>query len=242
MEAVDHFASPDERISLADSAYQIVRDKILKGDLPLGSALSRRKLAAELGMSLLPLSEALQRLENEGLVESRPRIGTRVCLPNPKDIRERYQVREALESHAARLFAERATARDRSELQKMAESMDAMFNQCAAGGTDPDFLYAIHSYHSQLHLKIAEATGCGELRDAIEKNHILIFNWLYDVASRRPPLPPRFHRDLVEALCAGDPEEADRAMRRHIRHGVDFVAQGIRPDAPAKSVAIEPIR
>jgi DNA-binding GntR family transcriptional regulator len=177
--------------------------------LALGAAVSRRKLAAELNMSLLPVSEALQKLENDGLVESRPRIGTRVCSPSPKDIRERYQVREALESQAARLFAEKASMRERLELQKMAENMDAMFNQCARGSANPDFLYAVHSLHMQLHLRIAECTGCRALISAVEKNQVLVFNWLYDVASCRPALPPRFHGDLIEATCNGSPEDAD---------------------------------
>ena len=60
-------------------------------------------------MSLLPVAEAIQRLATDGLVESRPRIGTRVCLPTAQDIRERYEVREALESQSARLFAEKAS-------------------------------------------------------------------------------------------------------------------------------------
>ena len=51
----------------------LIRDRILKGEIPLGAELSRRKLAAELGMSLLPVAEGLQRLENDELVESRPR-------------------------------------------------------------------------------------------------------------------------------------------------------------------------
>src|SRR5713226_1842843 len=89
------------RMSLSGNAYLVIRDRILAGELPLGASLSRRKLAAELGMSMLPVAEALQRLENDGLVESRPRVGTRVCLPTAGEIRERYEVREALESQAA---------------------------------------------------------------------------------------------------------------------------------------------
>ena len=83
-------------------------------------------------MSLLPVAEAFQLLESEGLVESRPRVGTRVCLPSAEDIRERYEIREALETQSARLFAQRASTRDRLDLERMAEDMDAMFNRCAA--------------------------------------------------------------------------------------------------------------
>jgi DNA-binding GntR family transcriptional regulator len=225
-------ANQDDRLSLSERAYITIRDQILKGELPLGAALSRRKLAARLGMSMLPVAEALQRLENDGVVESRPRIGTRVCSPTAQDIRERYEVREALESQAARLFAEKASARERQELHAMAEQMDAMFNRCAKGEKDREFLYSVQSYHAQLHFRIAECTGCSALHRTIEKNHILIFNWLYDVAARRPPLPPRFHRDLIAALSTGDPEHADRAMRQHIRHGLDDIIRAIGPNSP----------
>jgi DNA-binding GntR family transcriptional regulator len=224
-------SAAQERTSLSEQAYTLIRDRILKGDIPLGAALSRRKLAAELGMSLLPVAEALQRLENDELVESRARVGTRVCLPTAEDIRERYEIREALESQAARLFAERASARDRLELEKMAERMDAMFNRCADAKNDRDFLFAVQSYHSEFHLRIAEGTHCRALRQTIEKNHVLIFNWLFDVATARPPLPPRFHRDLMDAINQGKPEEADRAMRRHIRYGLDTIVNMIGPRA-----------
>src|SRR5205085_10443316 len=102
-----------DRVSLSEHAYYVIRERILKGEIALGAPLSRRKLAVELGMSLLPVAEALQALESDGLVESRPRVGTRVCLPNADEIRERYEIREALESQAARLYAERATTRDK---------------------------------------------------------------------------------------------------------------------------------
>jgi DNA-binding GntR family transcriptional regulator len=217
---------------LSDQAYQVIRERILKGEIPLGAPLSRRKVAAELGMSLLPVSEAFQSLESDGLVESRPRVGTRVCFPTAHEIRERYEVREALESQSARLYAQRATAAQRREMQKMAEHMDALFNH-SAGSTrrDRDVLYAVHDYHLQFHLRIAEAADCRTLQTMIEKNHVLIFNWLFDVAARRPDLPPQFHRELVEALNRGDEEAADRAMRAHVRYGLDAIVDTLSPRA-----------
>src|SRR4051794_2926175 len=93
-----------DSVSLSEHAYYVIRERILKGEIALGDPLSRRKLAAELGMSLLPVAEALQQLESDGLVESRPRVGTRVCLPTEEEVRERYEIREALETQAARLY------------------------------------------------------------------------------------------------------------------------------------------
>src|SRR5712691_7522268 len=109
-----------ETPSLAAEAYATVRQRILRGELALGQVISRRKLAAELGMSFLPVSEALLRLECEGLLESRPRAGTRVRIPSREDVRGHYVVREALEVQAGMLFAQVATTAERSELRKLA--------------------------------------------------------------------------------------------------------------------------
>ena len=61
----------------------------------------------------------------------------------------------------------------------------------------------------------------------IERNHVLIFNWLFDVAASRPPLPQRFHRDLIDSLNSGTVDAADRAMRKHVRHGLDKIVDAL---------------
>jgi DNA-binding FadR family transcriptional regulator len=70
-------------------------------------------------MSFLPVSEALERLEVEGLLESGPRAGTRVSIPSRDDVHGHFVLREALEGQAAILFAGRATAAERGELSKL---------------------------------------------------------------------------------------------------------------------------
>src|SRR6266545_5650594 len=114
-----------ETPSLAAEAYNVVRQRMLRGELVLGQPISRRKLAAELGMSFLPVSEALLRLEVEGLLESRPRAGTRVRIPTKNDVRGHFIVREALEMQAASLFAQTASRSERAELRKLAARVDA---------------------------------------------------------------------------------------------------------------------
>jgi DNA-binding GntR family transcriptional regulator len=218
-------------VSLAEQAYQNIRGRILRGAIPLGAPLSRRRLAAELGMSLLPVAEALQALESDGLVESRPRVGTRVCMPTAEEIRERYEVREALESQAARLYSVHSTAREKRELLRASQHLDDMFQRAAAGSEDREFLFAVHNAHMRFHLRLAELARCAVLRAMIEKNHVLVFNWLFDIAASRPALPVNFHRDLTEALNLGDPESADRAMRSHVRYGLQEVVHAIGPRA-----------
>ncbi len=203
--------------SLSQQAYDLIRASILKGELPLGCPLSRRKLAEQLGMSFLPVSEALQRLEGEGLVESRPRVGTRVRVPTSQDIRGHYVIREALETQSARLYAEKSSPIERQELREMAIRLDAMY-------ADPKKdLFETFSFHERLHRRIAECTGCPMLVEAIEKSHILILNWHYNSASHFRDLPLRWHQELIKALNTGDPAKADAKMREHVRYGMEEV-------------------
>jgi DNA-binding GntR family transcriptional regulator len=214
-------------VSLTDRAYYTVRERILRGSLPPGTALSRRKLAEELGVSFLPISEALQRLERDGLLESRPRAGTRVRIPTPGEVRGRYVVREALEAQSARLCCERAVFQERLELRRMAEQLDTLDARASDGQSDADFLYVIHQHHADLHLQIAECARCPELKEAIEKNQVLIYNWFYDVASHRLSLPRGFHAELIEPIVGENPEAADKAMRAHVRYGLEGLVQAV---------------
>jgi DNA-binding GntR family transcriptional regulator len=214
-------------LSLADDAYFAIRDQILRGQLRPGMPLSRRRLALELRMSLLPVSNALRRLEEDGLLESRARAGTRVRVPTEREVRELYDLREALESQSSRLFAERATPEQRLELRRLAEQMDVLFNRLAANGEDSEFSFAVHSQHVRFHMRIAEYAGSRLLEQMIERQHVLILNWLFDVAGRRTALPQGFHARLAEALVSGDPEKAEAAMRAHVRYGLVEVSSQI---------------
>lgn len=230
-------ANSGSRATLADEAYYAIRDLILRGKLPLGAIVSRRQLATKLGMSMLPVAEAAQRLESEGLLESKPQVGTRVRIPTEQFVRDRFVVREALECQSARLFAERATLEQKHELRLMAEQMDTLFSRLAAGNGDADFTFAVHGYHFQLHMRIAEYSGCVELQQLIQRNNVLVFNWLYDLATDPIVQTPRFHQELAEVLSGTDPRAADEAMRLHVRHGVDATVQavcGLRPVVESK--------
>ncbi len=76
-------------------------------------------------MSFLPVSEALMRLEFEGLPESRPRADTRVRIPSGEDVRGHYAVREALEVQD-RLFAVSAAPEEKAELMRLAVRVDSL--------------------------------------------------------------------------------------------------------------------
>ena len=177
-----------------------------------------RSLAEELGMSLLPISEALQRLESAGLIESRPRAGTRVRIPPKKEVLERYLLREALESQAARLFSVNAVAKEREDLKRGGEQLDKLYAICDEGDAEPEFIYSVRLKHVRLHLRIAEGGRCGLLRAAIEHEHEMMYTLLADRAAQIQPLPPGYHASLAEAVASTDMMRADKAAREHIRY------------------------
>ncbi len=215
---------------LWNKAYFRIRERILRGEISPGEALSARRLAAEFGMSLLPISQAFRQLESEKLLESRPRAGTRVRIPQPEEIRGRCIVREALEAQSARLCSANATMKERVELMRLAEQLDTLYDRFGRGGSDSELQYAVHTLHFELHMRIAEYARCEELKDAIEKNQVLIYNWFFDLATNRRTLPAGFHAQLLQVVTGSDPIAADEAMRSHVQYGVpELLEQNVLP-------------
>jgi DNA-binding GntR family transcriptional regulator len=210
-----------EQSSLAAEAYGIVRERILRGEIALGQVISRRKLAAELSMSFLPVSEALLRLEFEGLLESRPRAGTRVRIPSPEDVKGHYVVREALEVQAAMRFAQAATAGERAELRKLAQRVDALSMQ-----SDRAVYLTVHQ---KLHARIAQCARCPALLDAIERTHALASIWFCVMRQPQPGDSPTRHSELIEAVCGSDPLAASEAVRQHIAVGMERSLDVLQP-------------
>lgn len=215
---------------LWNKAYYRIRERILRGELNPGEALSARRLAEEFGMSLLPISQAFRQLESEKLLESRPRAGTRVRIPQPEEIRGRCIVREALEAQSARLCSLNATMKERIELMRLAEQLDTLYDRFGQSGSDQELQYAVHTLHFELHMRIAEYARCEELKDAIEKNQVLIYNWFFDLATNRRTLPVGFHAQLLQIVTGSDAIAADEAMRAHVQYGVpDLIEQTALP-------------
>ena len=180
-------------------------------------------------MSVVPITEALQQLETEGLVESWPRVGTRVRIPSPHDVRGHYVVREALESQAARLFSRMASKEQREEIIRLGNALDENYQRLGNEPISSDKHIQLHEEHFRFHMRIAECSGHNVLSQAIERHQILTFNWLYDTAANRIHLPPRHHGALAEVLAQHDPEKADAAMRTHVMYGCEELVRRFEP-------------
>lgn len=207
-------------VPLSAEAYNSVRRRILSGRLKLGQVISRRTLASEMGMSFLPVSEALLRLETEGLIESRPRAGTRVRIPTREDVIGHYVVREALEVEAARIFAKTMPLEGVDSLHRLAIKLDHV--------TPDEDRLQYSTLHEKVHSKIAAYAGCPALCEAIEKTHALASAWMC-VGPSHHSGPTRRHQLLVEALISGDVADAAEAMRDHIHSSQQAALERLIP-------------
>ena len=102
---------------LTDQVYAMLHQAIINGELPVGSRLRVRDLAAQVGTSVMPVREAIRRLEEAGLAEREPHKGAVVKGPTLEELVHVYDVRRLLEGEAARLGAERITAEDCDRMQ-----------------------------------------------------------------------------------------------------------------------------
>lgn len=212
-----------ESTGLAGEAYHTVRDRILRGEISIGQVISRRKIAAELGMSFLPVSEALLRLEHEGLLESRPRAGTRVRVPSRADVEGHYVVREALESQAAILFAAKATREERAEVLKLAMRVDAL-------GTQPECNLQVYlALHEKLHRRIAECARCTALEEAIIRTSAMAAAWLSATRAPSRSNSGSHHENMAKVLIGADSAMAAEAMREHIRASMEHALMRLEP-------------
>lgn len=209
-------------LSLNEAVYEQIRDSILDGTFPLGAPLTRRRLGELFHMSLVPVAQALQRLEAEGLVESLPRVGTRVKVPKPDDVRGHYMLREALEAQVARIFARSATKLQRRYAKWAAAKLDKEFVRYFSLPPGSPRPIEVHRSHVQFHHELAAATECSVLVRQLQNSQVLHLNWRYTLA-KPAPLPEDWHQQLVDVLCSASEEEADRAMRRHVTYRMEDV-------------------
>jgi DNA-binding GntR family transcriptional regulator len=190
--------------SLSHRAYTELLDRLLDGRLQAGSRIDRRAIAAELGVSVSPVVDALGRLANEGMVEILPRRGTRVRPVTAGLFREQVIFRTALETQAARLYCGVPVCENFGRLSSMCADLD----QAPCG---PELWRA----ETDFHLALAELCGASALVDALRK--ILLFSHFAISHLVLPDTSPRReHRSLLEALRTEEPAAAAAAVRAHL--------------------------
>jgi DNA-binding GntR family transcriptional regulator len=208
--------------SKADVAYDEIRGAILGGDLLPGTVLNQEQLADELGVSTTPLREALRRLESEGFVNMPPHRDAIVAPLDAGELLALYEVREALDSLAARLAAENY---DEADADAMAEAAGRL----SEDGGDP--VLANRALHASIYRASHNPVLIAELDSLWDRSD------RYRIAIRgiaRQPQVVESHRELVATVLSRDGEQAAAKMRVHINEARRTVEDAIASSADGR--------
>jgi DNA-binding GntR family transcriptional regulator len=199
------------RTYLADSVYEALRRDILEREFDPGEPLTEHDLSHRYGVSRTPVREALAKLERDRLVRVVPKKGAFVRTASHDDVRELYQIREALEALAVRLAAPRL---DRAELA----AIEARFRDLEARGAAVDHA-EVRALGDEFHTFLVRQAGNVRLREAIEQIREQIrAGWTMSMlAPRRVEGLIREHLSIIDALRRSDARRAERLMADHVR-------------------------
>jgi GntR family transcriptional regulator, rspAB operon transcriptional repressor len=194
----------------ADRVYAVLRRRIRELELPPGAPLRKDEIAAEMGVSRAPVSEAIARLADERLVDIFPQHGSFVAEIRAEDVRESVIIRTALECEAMRRVAGAGSAALVGELDSNLEHQSA-----ALEASD---LARFYDLDEAMHALIFQALGTPRIVRLLNAARAPL-DRLRRLALPEPGRPQATlaeHRQLVEALRARDPEYAAAAMRAHL--------------------------
>jgi len=196
--------------SKADRVYAYLRRRVRELALPPGAPIRKEEIALALGMSRAPVSEAIARLAEEGLVEVFPQHGSFVAPIRAADVRESLFIRAALETEAMRRVAVLAGPELIDALK------DNLADQQAAldDGDLPRFYDLDESLHGLLFAAV-ESPRALRLLDAARAPLDRVRRSALPEPGR-PEATLAEHRRLVDAVASGDPELAAAAMRVHL--------------------------
>ncbi len=207
---------PRRRRNLAEDVAAHIRDAILAGRLKPGQRIDQDAIADELGVSRLPVREALIALDQEGLVQTIPRKGSYVSRVDREDIADHYQVF----GQVAGLAAARAVSRlDDDGLERLV----ALHEEMSRADNLQEQQRLNHEFHRTIN-KAASSQRMSAMLQLLSRSLPMPYadfpaEWL-DEANRQ-------HRDILEAFKRRDTLAAQRAMEQHInasaRHAIEVL-------------------
>lgn len=200
-----------ETLSPALHAYREMMQLIAEGEFKPGDRLPTVPLAGRFGVSRTPVTEALKRMEGEGIVTFTLGSGARLIAPTAKEIHDTYFVRSHLESLALDLGFERITRPTVIRLETFVEMERAYFNtgekiNCIQAGLD-------------FHRELAKASENDRLISYIDNALTASFVYLVLLEPARHELAaqhPGQHHRLIELVSAGKREKAIQFLREHV--------------------------
>lgn len=201
--------------SLEESVYNALREDILEGRLGTGVALTECALASRLGVSRTPIRGALHRLSEEGLVSVTPNRGAVVVGVNAEDLVDIYKIRMRLEGLASKDAATRISPEEKKRLSDSVELSEFYIQK-----KDTEHLKELDT---EFHSIIYKASGNRLLYKTLSELHgnITAYRKLSLSSGDRLERSVREHRDILNAILAGDGELADRLTSLHVEAALE---------------------
>ncbi len=204
--------------TLGDRVYDLMRDRILAGDLAGGEPIRQDSLAAELGISKIPLREALTRLEQNGLVNSHANRGYMVSLLSAGEAEEVFALRLKLEPDAVVRGSRHAVPDDHKTAEAALFELEA---RVRAGSLEQG------TYNRLFHMTLIQP-GAGRLTmSLIERLNIIADRYvrLHLKPDGRKSRANAEHREILRCWIGRDQRRLDQLMKGHIRDTLDDLRQ-----------------
>jgi len=207
-ESVMSLTNALSRASLPQQIRDQLLDRIMTGTLQPGNRLVELKIASEFSTSQAPVREALRELEALGVIETAPNKGARVRVISNHELRQLYDVRAQLESYAALLVTQNAV----QIKSKLKEALRSMKRAAREGDS-----IAFANHNSLFHRIIVEASGNKVLLELWETLNVQSRTMTNVTRTRRNLIQlADSHLPMVEAIAAGDVDEAHALAKAHV--------------------------
>lgn len=198
------------RQSLSEQVYCYIKRLILAGEIRGGERIPEEKVAQQFGVSRTPIREALNRLEEYGLIQIKPRSYAEVVVLEPREAGQLAIIRSQLETLAVDLLADCGTEEDFNEL-------DLLVGECNALIAKGDIATTFEK-DSVLHLEIARRTGNRHLYEICEKldAKIQLLRLVLSIPLEKLIIYVKHHDEIVNSMRRRDKETAVALMRHHV--------------------------
>lgn len=208
--------------SISKQVVRALRQQIFSGQLKPGEKVPESKIAEEMGISRGPVREALMVLEQEGLVETNPRRGSRVARITLTDIREMYTLRALLEGFAVTLFMDAVTDERIALLEKaLGDLAQAVENKDVIDISRKNLAFheiiLVNSNHGRLLSAWKSLRAQSRMLSSMTTEYYLGLEDLY-----------KHHVELADAIRSGDKKKARKAFEKHILDSMEQLIASLK--------------
>jgi DNA-binding GntR family transcriptional regulator len=207
-----------------EAIYEMLRKEILQAKIKPGEKIVISDLSKKIGVSEIPIREAVKKLESEGFLTIIPHVGITVCKLDPDEIIEFYLIRIELESLAARLATSLISEAEISCLQEINQELESALQR-----DDREMLYTLNK---KFHFKIYVAAKRPHLYKLIVDLWDKV-SWIRSVFFLAPQIALdswREHGEIIEAIRKRDDELVGKLIRAQKRHSLKTIADRFFPD------------